>query len=149
MRGTVLGVVMGVLLGCAGPAPLVAEDPALGALLADAAEAWRAAGVEPPPVASSGPATVHWGDCPLPGPEALGCVSDGEIWLSPSLEDELSPLAPRALQHELGHWIRGDGAHLPIQSAVGVLDGCQLYGRGPDLMCSGAGPAITAREPAR
>lgn len=133
------------LAGCGAPAggPLVAEDAASAALLVGAASAWgrpEAVASEPDPAR----ATVRWGECPLPGQEALGCWDGTTIWLSPDLQtDEMAPLGPRVAAHELGHWLRGDGLHLRRAAAGGP---CLDRERGPALMCPSAGPEVTAAD---
>lgn len=136
------------LAGCGAPAggPLVAEDAASAALLAGAAAAWGR-----PEAAAEGwdsaRATVRWGECPLGGAEsgaALGCWDGTTIWLSPALlTDEMAPLRPRVTAHELGHWLRGDGAHLAREAQGGP---CLDRERGPALMCPSAGPEVTAAD---
>lgn len=130
------------LAGCGAPAggPLVAEDAASATLLAGAAAAWgrpELAAAEP----DAARATVRWGECPLPGQEALGCWDGMTIWLSPTLQsDEMAPLGPRVTAHEVGHWLRGDGLHLQREALGGP---CLDRERGPALMCPSAGATVT------
>jgi hypothetical protein len=154
----IAAVVLGAV-GCAGSDDtLTASDPALVAALTSAGDAWQAAGVPAPGVASGAEANVQAVEdatfnerCQTTKTSTLACTfapTDGgkaHMWIRASLLDNPTELQA-IVTHEMGHVIQ---AHLTgstpthLSAAQGCVDGAP---HSPHAMCAWAGLEITPAD---